>query len=357
MTPCPSSASSAPSPGCASRWSTTRRPRRGSATSRGSTARASCASLSTRARGWRATPAWRRATGPSCGSSTSTSTSRTRGASSTGCWEPSPTPRWAPRRRGCAGRASAACARGSNTATAPSTWAPSTRSSCPAPRWRTCPGRACSCAATPSARASTRRCASVRTSTSSGACTTGAGWVRQRAAYGHSSGELARRHGRRVAPVRVDAATSLAWGGAPLFAARWAGVVRDDLARRLDDDDPENAAVAGALARRAVVLAGGPLARALTRTYAPVLLVAAALPRTRRRALLVLAAGVAWRLHGRRARAGDVPLALADDVVYSVGVARGAWAARTWTPLLPSLTTSRAELRALVVRAVTRPTG
>ena len=190
---------------------------------------------------------------------------------------------------------------------------------------------------------------------------TWAGWVRQRAAYGRSSGELARRHGRRVAPVRVDAATLLAWGGAlagaPLFAARWARVVRDDLARRLDDDDPENAAVAGALARRAVVLAGGPLARALTRTYAPVLLVAAALPRTRRRALLVLAAGVAWRLHGRRARAGDVPLALADDVVYSVGVARGSWAARTWTPLLPSLTTSRAELRALVVRAMTRPTG
>src|SRR5487761_1899269 len=46
---------------------------------------------------------------------------------------------------------------------------------------------------------------------------TWAGWVRQRAAYGRSSGELARRHGRRVAPVRVDAATLLAWGGA------WAG--------------------------------------------------------------------------------------------------------------------------------------
>lgn len=169
--------------------------------------------------------------------------------------------------------------------------------------------------------------------------TSWAAWWRQRVAYGSSAGDLARRHGERLAPVRADVGTLVAWAGvlgrAPLVGARLHQALRAEFARRLDDDDPANADVARVLATRSLLGAGGPLARALTRTYAPVLVAAALHPRWRRRALVVLAAGLGWRLHGRRARVGDVALALADDLAYSVGVAQGAWTARTWRPLTP----------------------
>jgi len=164
-------------------------------------------------------------------------------------------------------------------------------------------------------------------------------WVRQRVRYGQSSAELARRHGARAAPLRADRWTLLAWAGmvarAPWLTARALGVVRDTLERRLETSTERPREVAGALVARSMLLSGGPMARALVRTYGPALLVAALHPRMRSRALSVWAVGSAFRYRSTRPRATDVGLGVADDLAYALGVAVGAWRARSLANLTP----------------------
>ncbi|MFI5036267.1 MAG: mycofactocin biosynthesis glycosyltransferase MftF [Acidimicrobiales bacterium] len=174
-------------------------------------------------------------------------------------------------------------------------------------------------------------------------------WWRQRVAYGRSSGELARRHGDRLAPLRADRWTLVTWAGlvarAPWLSARTVATLRASVERRLAASAEDPRAVANALVATTVLRAGGPLARATTRTYGPLLWLAALHPRLRPRALAVLAVGTAWRFRGRRPQPSDVVLAVADDLAYAIGVAAGAWRARTWRSLMPAVTASTVTWR------------
>jgi hypothetical protein len=94
--------------------------------------------------------------------------------------------------------------------------------------------------------------------------------------------------------------------------------------------------------------AGGPLARGVVRTFGPLVLLAALHPKLRQRALVVFALGTAWRWRRTQFHPSDVPLALADDLAYSVGVAQGAWRHRSLTALTPHVTKSSLSVRALL---------
>lgn len=174
------------------------------------------------------------------------------------------------------------------------------------------------------------------------------GWLRQRVDYGNSSGELAVRHGERMAPVRSDVWTLVAWTsvllGRPMIGARVVRVVRDHLRVRLAANDGARA-VADQVITRAMVGAGGPLARALVRTFGLAILVSALHPRLRRKALIVFGVGTAWRWRHERLHPGDIPLAVADDAAYGVGVMRGAWKTRSLTALTPRINKSSVRVR------------
>lgn len=174
-------------------------------------------------------------------------------------------------------------------------------------------------------------------------------WLNQRVRYGESSGELAARHGTRLAPLRTDAWTLVAWSSvllrSPMLGARIARITRDTLRSRLgpSSDDPDQ--VASAMVSRGLLRAGGPLARSVVRTYGPLVLVAAFHPKLRRRALALFALGTAWRWQKVRVHVSDIPLAVADDAAYGLGVWRGAWRAKSARALTPSITKSSIGLR------------
>ncbi|HVB51865.1 MAG TPA: mycofactocin biosynthesis glycosyltransferase MftF [Acidimicrobiales bacterium] len=174
-------------------------------------------------------------------------------------------------------------------------------------------------------------------------------WWLQRQRYGASSAELATRHGARLAPLRADPWTLLAWTsvliGRPSVGAR---IIRSARAHARDQffQETENPnEVAKQVVTRNMLRAGGPLARAAVRTFGVVLLVAALNPRLRNRALLLFATGTAWRWRHHRLHITDVPLAVADDLAYSVGVFQGAARLRTLTPMTPRVTKSSMALR------------
>ena len=174
-------------------------------------------------------------------------------------------------------------------------------------------------------------------------------WLAQRIGYGVSSSHLALRHGSRLAPLRADGWTLVAWcatfAGKPLIGARIAKVAQRRLRERLEDttDDPDQ--VANELVGRGMIGAGGPLARAIVRNFGAVVLVAALHPKLRRRALLLFVVGTAWRFRSQRPRASDLPLAIADDMAYGVGLVRGAMLTRSPRALTPHVTKSTLGLR------------
>jgi len=174
-------------------------------------------------------------------------------------------------------------------------------------------------------------------------------WWLQRQRYGVSSAELAMRHGTRLAPLRADPWTLLAWTsvliGKPSVGAR---IIRSARAHARDQffqetDNPNE--VAKQVVSRNMLRAGGPLARTVVRTFGVVLLVAALHPRLRSRALLLFAAGTAWRWRHHPLHITDVPLGVADDLAYGVGVFHGAARWRTLTPLTPRVTQTSMTLR------------
>lgn len=179
--------------------------------------------------------------------------------------------------------------------------------------------------------------------------TTWRAWWRQRQSYGESSAVLARRHGSRLAPVKVDAWTLAAWTsvlvGQPELGARIIGGARrharDTVFAR--EDDPEW--VAGQVISGNMVRAGGPLARAAVRTFGVAILLGALHPRLRMKALALFAVGTAWRWRHQRLDAADLPLAVADDLAYGTGVFRGAWKAKSLTALTPIITKPSMGLR------------
>ncbi len=174
-------------------------------------------------------------------------------------------------------------------------------------------------------------------------------WWQQRVGYGASSSALAQRHGDRLAPVRVDPWTLIAWTSfvmrKPLVGVRIARAARDQLRERIRDqaDDPE--AVANQVLSRTMLRSGLPLSRGIVRTYGLVLLAASLHPKLRRPALAIFVLGTAWRWRDERVHVADVPLALADDAAYGVGVMKGAWRTRSFTALRPRLTKSSLRIR------------
>jgi mycofactocin system glycosyltransferase len=177
-------------------------------------------------------------------------------------------------------------------------------------------------------------------------------WWQQRHRYGASSAELAERHGRRLAPLRADSWTLVAWTsvlvGRPALGARIVSGARRHARERFfqSEDNPNEAA--DQVVTRNMVRAGGPLARATVRTFGVVLLLCALHPRLRARALALFLVGTAWRWRHDQFHPTDVPFALADDLAYGSGVLQGAWRTRSWQPLTPDITRSTIGLREIM---------
>ena len=174
-------------------------------------------------------------------------------------------------------------------------------------------------------------------------------WWHQRVQYGVSSSELAKRHPGRLAPLRVDPWTLVAWGtvfiGRPSLGARIISVNSEALIERLEDsaDEPEH--VAREVVAKGMVKSGGPLARAAVRTFGPLILLFALHPKLRRRVLALFVIGTAWRWRKTQLHPLDVPVAIADDVAYSLGVAKGAIKSRSLATMTPDITKSSVTLR------------
>ena len=174
-------------------------------------------------------------------------------------------------------------------------------------------------------------------------------WWHQRVQYGVSSSELAKRHPGRLAPLRVDPWTLVAWGtvfiGRPSLGARIISVNSEALIERLEDsaDEPEH--VAREVVAKGMVKSGGPLARAAVRTFGPLILLFALHQKLRRRVLALFVVGTAWRWRKTQLHLLDVPVAIADDVAYSLGVAKGAIKSRSLATMTPDITKSSVTLR------------
>jgi len=174
-------------------------------------------------------------------------------------------------------------------------------------------------------------------------------WWRQRSSYGASTAPLAKRHGSRLAPVRADAWTLVAWTsvllGKPAIGARIVrgarNHARDGVLR--GEESPETSA--NEIVARNMVSAGGPMARAVIRTFGVVVLVGALHPRLRRRTLALFAIGTLWRWRHHRVHARDLPLGVIDDLAYGTGVFTGAWHEKTLRALTPEVTRSALGVR------------
>lgn len=169
-------------------------------------------------------------------------------------------------------------------------------------------------------------------------------WWSQRVSYGESTSELAKRHGSRLAPVRSDIWTFIAWSsvlaGKPMIGARIVRVARGALRSRLAASTDDADHVASEVVTKGMVRAGAPLARAIVRTFGPLVLIAALHPKLRRRALFIFVVGTLWRWRRSEFHASDVPLALADDLAYSSGVAKGAWRTKSLKAVTPRISKS-----------------
>ncbi|HEY1761419.1 MAG TPA: mycofactocin biosynthesis glycosyltransferase MftF, partial [Acidimicrobiales bacterium] len=174
-------------------------------------------------------------------------------------------------------------------------------------------------------------------------------WLRQRHHYGESSAELASRHGTRLAPVRVDTWTLVAWAsvlvGQPSWGARVVSAARRHAREKFFAEQDEPDQVATRVVGYNMARAGGPLARAVVRTFGVVVQLSAVHPRLRTRALALYAIGTLWRWRSQRLDVRDIPLAVVDDLAYGTGVFHGSWRARTIRALTPDITKSEIGLR------------
>lgn len=151
-------------------------------------------------------------------------------------------------------------------------------------------------------------------------------WVRQRVGYGSSAGPLARRHPRRLAPVRMSAWSLLTWilaaAGRPVLAATVGVGSAAALVPKLPDVPGGDAF---RLAATGNLRAGQQLTNAVRRVWFPVVAVLSVRSRLARRVLLASLVSV------------RSPLQIADDVAYCAGVWVGMSKARTLDPLVPAI--------------------
>lgn len=169
-------------------------------------------------------------------------------------------------------------------------------------------------------------------------------WLAQRAGYGRSAAGLARRHPGSLAPVGVSAWSAASWAlaalGFPRAGLAVAAGSTAALPRKLTALGrpwPEALRLAGL----GHLHAGRQLARAVTRAWWPLAIVAAVVSRRARRAVLtavVLPPLVDWLR--RRAPMDPVTylgLRILDDTSYGYGLWQGVMAERVAEPLIPDL--------------------
>ena len=161
-------------------------------------------------------------------------------------------------------------------------------------------------------------------------------WWAQREGYGSSAGPLARRHGARLAPLRLSAplfALGLGVAGAPVAGLVVAGWMTRRVAAALPVDTPRPVAVAAGLVAASLGEAAIATPRAIARMSGPLPWVALVSRATRPAGLAVVGLAALGRL-----RRGGLTVAAAgalDDLAYASGLVRGAIAARTLDPLRP----------------------
>jgi len=186
-------------------------------------------------------------------------------------------------------------------------------------------------------------------------------WLRQRHDYGRSAATLGARHPDVLSPLRVDALTLGAWASLvarqPKLVAGFLQLASRGLAAKLPESLDDRDGVARKVVNEGVAQAGGPLARAIVRTYSPLLILGLAFKRTRTISGAVLIGGTLWRLRDSgRSVLKDVPLALADDLAYATGVWRGAYEERSVVAVKPTITSASGGLAALLKKNETPST-
>ena len=79
--------------------------------------------------------------------------------------------------------------------------------------------------------------------------------------------------------------------------------------------------------------------------------------RTRSVSGVLLLAGTVWKVRSaKRHVLVDAPVALVDDLAYATGVWRGAWEARSWRAVKPTITFATGGLQALLKKNETPST-
>jgi mycofactocin glycosyltransferase len=170
-------------------------------------------------------------------------------------------------------------------------------------------------------------------------------WLARRAYYGRTAAPLERRHPGAARPLAISPWTAAAWAaaalGRPLAGGGITATAVALLARELRGVVPDPVGTAVALAGGGTVRSGWVVADAVTRSWWPLSLLAAALlPRLR--LPLAAAALLPPALDWRKLRPPVDPLAwtalrLLDDLAYGWGVWSGCLRGRQAGPLLPDL--------------------
>jgi mycofactocin system glycosyltransferase len=170
-------------------------------------------------------------------------------------------------------------------------------------------------------------------------------WLARRAYYGRTAAPLERRHPGAARPLAISPWTAAAWAaaalGRPLAGGGITATAVALLARELREVVPDPLGTAVALAGGGTVRSGWVVADAVTRSWWPLSLLAAALlPRLR--LPLAAAALLPPALDWRKLRPPVDPLAwtalrLLDDLAYGWGVWSGCLRGRQAGPLLPDL--------------------
>ena len=176
-------------------------------------------------------------------------------------------------------------------------------------------------------------------------------WLSRRAFYGTSAAPLSLRHPDKTAPVVISAWNLTAWllvALVPPVGVAAAGAAVAVSARRTARAMQGSGAGVGQATWLAVRGLGGgglQLSSALSRTYWPAALIAAAVSRRCRRAVLAAAAVDAARAWFTRTTSpgaaigplGYTALSRLDDAAYGAGLWAGVIRERTLRPLIPSV--------------------
>jgi len=176
-------------------------------------------------------------------------------------------------------------------------------------------------------------------------------WLRQRARYGYSAAPLARRHGGAVTALDVSPWSAAIWvalaaGQGEIAVALAAGTTFAlDMRTRSQVQPPLPSREVARLALRGHLLCGESVARAVTKVWWPVAVLAAAGFARARRVLLVVALAPHLAEWIRRRPTVGVAqwcaMRLADDIAYGAGVWVGCAKENSFTSLLPRRTRAR----------------